>query len=310
MMAGVLTNGQGEVLLACRPEHLHQGGRWEFPGGKLEPGEERAAGLCRELLEEIGVQVQTARPLIAVNHRYPERLVRLDVWQVQSWSGEPYGREGQVVEWVHPSQFGEREFPPADIPIFDAIDLPDRYLITGDFSGGDAQPFLRQLARRLEATAIELVQLRVKSCPPGQLSSLCKAVVDVAAKRGARVLLNDAIDLVEPSGAAGVHLTSAGLARCDERPLPETFLVGASCHGPEELGLAQSIAANFAVLAPVQPTMSHPGAPTLGWEAFQSLVGQANLPVFALGGVGEGDLSLAWQHGGQGIAAISAFWNE
>ena len=72
-----------------------------IPGGKLEPGEERLAGLRRELGEEIGVELVSARPLITVNHRYPDLLVQLDVWRVEAWRGLAYGKEGQAVEWVH-----------------------------------------------------------------------------------------------------------------------------------------------------------------------------------------------------------------
>jgi len=309
VMAGALLNGAGQVLVARRPEHVHQGGRWEFPGGKLEPGEGRLAGLRRELREEIGVEVESARPLIAVTHDYPERRVHLDVWRVERWRGQPFGREGQAIEWLYLDQLQWRDFPPADLPVFQAMALPDRYLVTGDFVG-DERTFLKRLAACLERTGIELFQLRVKSCPDSLLYSLCDKAVRVADKYSAKLLLNGDATLARRCGAAGVHLTSSALKGAFTRPLPTEFLGGASCHDSEELRRAVSLGANFAVLGAVRPTASHPGATPLGWKAFARLVAEVNLPVFALGGVGEADKATAWRHGGQGVAAISAFWTE
>ena len=99
VVAGVLLDARGRVLVARRPQRTHLAGLWEFPGGKLMPGESREAGLARELAEELGVRVLSAHPLIRVEHRYPDRDVVLDVWRVESFTGEPYGREGQRVEW-------------------------------------------------------------------------------------------------------------------------------------------------------------------------------------------------------------------
>ena len=130
VVAGALVNAQGQVLLARRSAGSHQGGLWEFPGGKVEAGESRRAALARELAEEIGVVVESARPLICVRHAYPGRQVLLDVWRVEGWRGEACGLEGQAVEWLHPDQFGGRQFPSADVPVLSALQLPSRYLIT------------------------------------------------------------------------------------------------------------------------------------------------------------------------------------
>ena len=75
---GVIRDGN-RILLAKRPDHVHQGGRWEFPGGKREPGEDRFAALVRELEEELGIRPRDARPLIRIRHDYPDKSVELDV---------------------------------------------------------------------------------------------------------------------------------------------------------------------------------------------------------------------------------------
>jgi 8-oxo-dGTP diphosphatase len=118
---GILFNARGEVLISRRPEHAHQGGLWEFPGGKVENGEAVLTALARELREELGVSVIAAQPLIKVSHAYPDKRVLLDVWRVEGYRGEPRGLEGQPLEWLAPRALAERPFPAADAPIIDAL---------------------------------------------------------------------------------------------------------------------------------------------------------------------------------------------
>ena len=93
--AAVIRCVDGQILLAKRPEDKHQGGLWEFPGGKVEASETVQAALSRELEEELGIRPSAARPLIQVRHDYPDKQVLLDVWEVSAFTGEPHGAEGQ-----------------------------------------------------------------------------------------------------------------------------------------------------------------------------------------------------------------------
>lgn len=119
--AGVLTDAAGRILLARRPDRAHAGGFWEFPGGKLEPGEEPRAGLCRELAEEIGIRVEDAEPLVTYRHAYPERVVELHVFRVTAWTGEPRGLEGQPLRWVRRDDLPGAGLLPADLPVIEAL---------------------------------------------------------------------------------------------------------------------------------------------------------------------------------------------
>ena len=114
---GILTDAAGAILLARRPDHAHQGGLWEFPGGKVEAGETVARALARELREELGITVQAAEPLLQVHHAYPDKAVLLDVWRVTAYRGEPHGREGQPLAWTLPERLTDFAFPAADAPI-------------------------------------------------------------------------------------------------------------------------------------------------------------------------------------------------
>jgi 8-oxo-dGTP diphosphatase len=117
----------GRVLIAQRPAGKHMAGGWEFPGGKLKPGEERLAGLARELREELGISITgTPRPLIRVRHAYPSREVLLDIWVVKSYSGDARGLDGQALRWCTPDELEEAELLPADRPIVRALRLPER----------------------------------------------------------------------------------------------------------------------------------------------------------------------------------------
>ena len=115
VVAGALVRGR-EVLLAQRPAGAHLGGLWEFPGGKVEPGESARAAPSRELVEEIGVDVRSAERLYEHTHTYPEKSVRLDIWCVTEWLGEPQSVEGQPLAWVDVSELPDWPLPEADAP--------------------------------------------------------------------------------------------------------------------------------------------------------------------------------------------------
>ena len=119
--AAVIINEHGDTLLSLRLADTHQGGKWEFPGGKLEPGESAEQALCRELSEELGIKALELEPFIELEYCYPEKLVKLHVLEVLDFSGSPKGLEGQQVEWVSPSELGQREFPDANYPILEKL---------------------------------------------------------------------------------------------------------------------------------------------------------------------------------------------
>jgi len=121
VVAGILCNLQGEVLIALRPAHVIQGNLWEFPGGKIEAEETAYQALVRELKEEIGIDVTAARPYMSLQHAYPERVVMLDVWWVETYLGVPHGHEGQAIQWVKPAVIATLPFPAGNKPIIDKL---------------------------------------------------------------------------------------------------------------------------------------------------------------------------------------------
>ncbi|MCF6209286.1 MAG: Nudix family hydrolase [Gammaproteobacteria bacterium] len=306
--AAAVFDGEGRVLISRRADDTHQGGMWEFPGGKLEAGEDARRALQRELDEEVGIHITAARPLIRVRHDYPDKSVLLDVWRVDSFEGEAHGREGQPLRWVSPVALDDVEFPAANLPIVRAVQLPDVYLITPDLGGMSPADFLHHLELRLRG-GIRLVQLRAKSLGESEYLQLARETAALCHRHGARLLLNADAVQVAAAGADGVHLSSGALRKCKARPLAAgAGLVAASCHDADELARAAAIGADFALLSPVAATTSHPDIEPLGWERFEELVEPAPFPVYALGGMTPDDREAAWLQSGQGIAAIRALW--
>lgn len=117
---GLIVRG-GEVLVTRRRPDAHLGGLWEFPGGKIERGESAEAALCRELREELSIEVRRTQFLMRLQHQYSELDVLLEVFEVLDFSGEARGAEGQSLRWLRPEALLETEFPPANRPIIEAL---------------------------------------------------------------------------------------------------------------------------------------------------------------------------------------------
>ncbi len=121
VVAGAVFDPTGRVLIAQRPAGKPLAGRWEFPGGKLHPGETPYAGLVRELREELGIEVSAAERRLRYPHSYPDRVVWLDLWTVTAWSGEPRGLDGQALRWLEPARLYDAGILEADAPMIDAL---------------------------------------------------------------------------------------------------------------------------------------------------------------------------------------------
>jgi 8-oxo-dGTP diphosphatase len=121
VVAGVLRDECGRVLIAQRPAGKHMGGYWEFPGGKIAPGESGEQALTRELAEELGVALHRCHPLLQLRHDYPDRVVELDVYEVDDYDGEPSGLEAQALKWVAAAELGAQGLLPADRPIIEVL---------------------------------------------------------------------------------------------------------------------------------------------------------------------------------------------
>lgn len=304
VVAAVLRDARGRILLARRTAGRDLAGAWEFPGGKVEPGETPFQALERELHEELGIRIQAAEPLVSVPQAYPGKRIVLDVYEVPSFTGTARGLEKQALAWAPPEKLASYPMPPADRPVVAALTAPARYLISPEPES--AASFLSRLDKAL-ANGVRRVQLRAKAMPAKALAELAMDARTRCHAAGAELLVNGEVAVAAELGI-GVHLTSKQLMGLAERPLPAGQLVAASCHDADELAQAERLGLDFAVLGPVRATESHPGAVTLGWEGFSRLREGVSLPIYALGGMRPQDAATARRHGGQGVAGIRAFW--
>ncbi len=304
VVAGVIVDARGRILLTRRTEGRDMAGLWEFPGGKREPGETSDDALIRELREELGIEVEVGDTLIEVPQRYPDKRLRLEVRAIPRWKGTPRGREGQALTWVAPDRLARYSMPPADVPVVGALRQPDRYLVTPE--PDDEPSWLRSLERALDA-GVGRVQLRARTLDPAARRELAMRALALCRKAGVELLVNRDVDLARELGA-GVHLGSEQLPALAERPLPADVSVGASCHTLDDLRTAQALGCDFAVFGPLKPTATHPDASGIGWDAFAALREQVSLPIYAIGGLSSADHEQARRQGAQGIAAIRAFW--
>jgi len=307
VVAGVLRDREGRVLVAERPAGKHLAGYWEFPGGKSDAGEAPLDALRRELHEEIGVDIESARPLISVPWTYPEKRIVLDAWLVDAYTGTPHAREAQALQWIAVDALRTLPMPPADVPIVNALRLPDRYLITPSFAPSESRALLDGIERAC-AAGFRLIQFRQPTWAPDEIVKAAREANAICVHHGAALMINASWIIAERLGLAGVHVPARIAAALDLRPISRDSWFAISCHDAAELRHAERIGADFATLSPVASTPSHPDVKPLGWDAFAERVAGAALPVYALGGLGADDVASAQAHGGQGAAAIRAFW--
>lgn len=308
---GVIVNADGKILIAKRPLSTHQGGLWEFPGGKVDAGETIDQALARELREELAIDVLTSQPLIQIRHHYPDKSVLLDVYKITQFLGTPVGNEGQPIQWVDAKELSNFEFPAANRPIISAINLPEKYAITGAYL--DDTDFIARLNCML-AAGLRVVQLRVADFKVDTHKTLLDETIRAISQSNAQLVVNcslaefNRLIRLFPNEKLGLHLNRHHAAVINLRPVGQDVLLGVSCHNEEEIAHAQNIGADYLLLSPILPTASHPSAKLLGWESFSALAELANIPVYALGGVGEEHIKTAQFCGAQGVAGISAWW--
>jgi 8-oxo-dGTP diphosphatase len=291
--AGVLLRADGSFLLAQRPAGKVYAGYWEFPGGKIEPGEPPAQALARELHEELGIDIGEAYPWLTRVFTYPHGTVRLRFYRVISWHDEPHPREDQAIAWQRPQAPMAAPMLPANAPVLASLALPAEYAITAAGRLGTAQ-MLARLERALER-GLKLLQVREPEMDDAGRRLFTEQAIGLAQRYGCKVLTKDRF-----AGADGIHFTAAGLMQLQEKP-PEG-LAAASCHTRAELERAMQLELDFVAVGPVRDKAA------IGWNGFAELVAGSSIPAYAIGGLSPADRQEAWRAGAHGIAMIRAAW--
>lgn len=312
-----------QYLLGFRHASQHQGNRYEFVGGKIEPNETPKQGLIREVYEEIGLDIaqNTAVKMGVIRHDYADKSVALHVFKIQvsqaHFDGlqEGKGKEGQAVTWVPQSDLVANQYPlpDANARILDWLKLPSAIYITQpldsfvsvdkwvDFYSQklphDAHCYLRPQTSHKNATAMidGLLTMRADITPIIQYATV--------------ELLPEQLDAWLKNGM--VHLNHQQLVTLDFSSLSKNYRYFASCHDQHSLSRLNTLATSHTVmgcfLSPVKSTPTHPEtfqSGGMGWQTLSEVAKICDAPVFALGGVGQADLATAYEHGAMGIAGI------
>lgn len=316
-----------QYLLGFRHASQHQGNRYEFVGGKIEPDETPTQGLIREVYEEIGLDIaqDTAVKMGVIRHDYADKTVALHVFKIQvsqaQFDGlqEGKGKEGQAVTWVHQSDLVANQYPlpDANARILEWLKLPNTIYITQpldslvsvdkwiDFYSQKlpqgAHCYLRPQTSHENATAMidGLLRIRADITPIIQYPTVERLFGR----------LPERLDAWLKNGM--VHLNHQQLVTLDFLNLSKNFRYFASCHDQHSLSRLNTLANSHTVmgcfLSPVKATPTHIEtfqSGGMGWQAFGELAKLGDVPIFALGGVGQVDLATAYEHGAMGMAGI------
>lgn len=297
---GIITNAEGCVLVQKRTQRSIAAGFWEFPGGKVEAGEDCIDALKREIFEELGIHIRQPLRWLRRSHAGTGEL-HLNFYRISDWEGTIGGKEGQVIEW---RALDNLPSPFLDLSkkIWKWLSLPPTCTITAAEVIGVEQT-IRQLPSLLCHPI--MLQFRSKQLSSQDRQRLFTAIQLSPKNRNALVLVNDDEEYAKQSD--GIHLSSSQLWKQKNRP--DYRWVGASCHTLEDIVWASKINVDFVVLSPVLKTLTHVEVPAMGWEKFSQIVKKVDIPVYALGGLAASDLTQAQQCGAQGVAFMRQGWS-
>jgi len=298
--AAALTRADGRVLLAERPNHKLSGGHWEFPGGKVDAGENERQALVREVAEEVGIVIDAAAPWLVYDHEYPDKIVRLHIYKVSSWHGTPRGQERQRISWEDPNALAVAPLMHAYSRALDALRLPTVIAVAYADSCGRSE-FLAQTERALRS-GLGVIVLRERTMLPAQFTQFARQVSDLAHRYGAKVLVEAGKAHAGHSTADGAHVCCCKLPEMTTAPAGAIW--SASCKTPHDLDLAAARGATFATVPP-------PGAEdgtAIDWDRFSAMIKRSAAPVFASGGLAPEHLDHALHAGAHGIALPLSAW--
>ncbi len=308
VVAGIIENDSGEILLGLRPAHKAEPLKWEFPGGKVRVGESLKTALERELGEELGHGIDVLSHFASVRWREPSRPLNLHAFRCHS--GLPIERSAAHVDvrWTTRRRLIDFDVPPADRPVLARLALPSTYFITPEPGMSTIGPYLDRIKRTLDVHAPGIVLLRLPGLSLQELPKWAVALRQTLREHGDPIaILHDQPQLSRDLDFDGLHVTSRRLLDLNDRPIPHNRWLFASCHNQLELRRAQACGVDAVVFGPVSRSRTHPGNPGIGWRRFATHARATWLPVFALGGVKLDELEAARTNGAHGIAGITSF---
>jgi len=302
---GVIKNQDNEVLISKRADHVHQGGLWEFPGGKIESGEKVVDALKRELKEELGITCQQVRPLSEIEFDYGDKKVCLHTQVINEFMGTASGCEGQLVQWVKLNSLKDYSFPEANVAILRQIQLPELIQITGQYTT------IKELLSKSEQcfrNGVSMLHFRAHHLSDTEYISHAKVLKSLCADYEVAMIINRNQKVFEEIDADGLHLTRYESLKYVDRPVGREKYLSVSCHSKQEIKVARHLKADYCFISPVKVAISHDAGEAIGFEAFKCFCHQSPFPLYALGGMTTNDIKQVRSLGGAGVAGISEYW--
>lgn len=285
---------RGKILVGWREEQQHQGGKHEFPGGKVEQGETPEEACRREIYEEVGIGLKDWHQFDYIHHEYDDIIVNLHLFHSYV-PDELLNLIHQPWAWYTREQLLHLNFPKANKDIIKRLYWPHFIKISPTLAPVENDDTL--VYWRFEKDSFDQVDLeKLALLDTKQLSKL---IVNVDVWHKLKPELKTHIKTV--------HLKQSQLMSLHKGDLEVGVRFIAACHDAVSLQHAQQIGCDAVFISPVKPTTTHPEAVALGWERFADLAQNSQIPVFALGGVHPDDLAIAQQHGAYGLAGIRNF---
>lgn len=302
---GVIKNKKAEILISKRADNVHQAGLWEFPGGKIEPGESAEQALSRELKEEVGIDCLSMLPFSTIEFDYGDKQVCLHVYIIEKFNGQATGREGQLISWVEIEALSEFPFPAANKSIIIQLQLPELIQITGGFhSLGD----LLAKAKSCIKSGVKMIHFRAHHLADEIYQNYAEELLTLCKHKNVRLILNRDTQMIEKVQADGLHLTSHEMFNYRQRPCGREKYFSVSCHDQEQLEQAKALDVDYCFLSPVKQAISHNAGEPIGFDMFSRLCHEFDMKVYALGGMCSADIKKVGRLGGAGVAVISENW--
>lgn len=284
---------RGKILVGWRQEEQHQGGKHEFPGGKVEQGETPEDACRREIYEEVGIGLKDWHQFDYIHHEYDDIIVNLHLFHSYV-PDELLNLIHQPWAWYTRDQLLHLNFPKANKDIIKRLYWPHLIKISNTLKPVENSDAL--LYWRIEDESEQQYIEQLTALDEEQRSNL---IINVDMWQQLSPELQKQIKTV--------HLKQSQLMNLHKGDLTVGVRYIAACHDAVSLKQAQQIGCDAVFISPVKPTMTHPEAIALGWERFSDLAQNSQIPVFALGGVHPDDLTIAQQHGAHGLAGIRNF---
>lgn len=283
---------RGKILVGWRQEEQHQGGKHEFPGGKVEQGETPEEACRREIYEEVGIGLKDWHQFDYIHHEYDDIIVNLHLFHSYV-PDELLNLIHQPWAWYTRDQLLHLNFPKANKNIIKRLYWPHLIKISNTLKPVENSDAL--LYWRIEEFEPQYIE-QLTALDEGQRSNL---IINIAIWQQLSPELQKQIKTV--------HLKQSQLMNLHKGDLTVGVRYIAACHDAVSLKQAQQIGCDAVFISPVKTTATHPEAVALGWERFSELAQNSQIPVFALGGVHPDDLATAQKHGAYGLAGIRNF---